>query len=632
MIPQADKRPHTFDRAMGAELADMARKNRGALTDPHADPQVAAWENADIRFCLTPPDGIPGAVSDGTCKIPLQFPGAECAIYFGDWGSDSPQSRNVVAANPPTEWVYNCGLCPIPSDTFLPVWRSNDGTLFVFYRRDERRMLRAYTCIQPGTTDGLAYPQRQGTNGWEKDPAYPSPVKVNNLDCLLFALPGELFPAQSQGCCQPGGDPSGFCATLPYCPPGSHNYWKIGLSGGPEYAGCWADDAFPPPDPFWNQCPASGEESPSDCKCQWLPTAEHGLTRRVRVDTCIACGKTGTATVLTTDCGTGGSGSGGDDCSESDAVCSTITVCNQSGRPIAPCGPENAKATLDPGTCCWYLEAGPYPTRAKATMKENACPGDEDKEIEDVTFPNFCGDNWTVPTKANSPYLAACKGKKVEMVPTFTCDECKWEIVVAEQVPLGQTVNDLQISCKSTTCVIEKKTNPAVYVNACTDAACAGTPSGWTPIEGGTGELVTFVTAVDCTGGSGSGDCGTGSFATKTGCVFCTIGAGTLPGITTQKITYVDSFTPSVGSGSGGACGVVANLKSACVLVCGTPTDAGTVEVFTGTWQLFAVGIYDAGCLSQTQVSACVLGVGTESSGAVPGVTCSEDCPPGSGS
>ena len=148
VTPGRDRRPHTFDRDTAARLIDMARRDRGALTDPPADPQVPSWENSDVRFCLTPPGGIPAAATDQYGK-PKQFFGATCEIFFGDY-TPNQSIRNAVQGD--SEIVFNVRRCPIPENTLLPCWRSNDGTIFTHLdqQRIEVRWFRAITCARSG--------------------------------------------------------------------------------------------------------------------------------------------------------------------------------------------------------------------------------------------------------------------------------------------------------------------------------------------------------------------------------------------------------------------------------------------------------------------------------------------------
>lgn len=320
-------------------------------------------------------------------------------------------------------------------------------------------MLRALECIKPGETTKTAKVQRQSTSGYEDDPTYEETVTVDNTDCLVFALPGELFRARMDPCCKP----------------------------------------------------------------KWIPDGPYGLTRRVRIDDCIDSGASGTATVLQSTCG--GSGGG---CAGEDADCSTITACNTSGRPIAPCGPEEAVAQLTPGApadgkdCCWYLQAGPYPTRAKATLGSKLCPTDSSASVSGATFPTYCGADWPKPTQAKNPYgLAGCAGAACELAPKFEGCTCEWDIVQVKPV-VKEVMHDLRVSCESE-CKVEKQEYKEVLIWSCDDSVC-DTPE-WETLFTGTMVDVMADISTTCEGESGC----SGKGLEKTYARVCVLCEGTAP-------------------------------------------------------------------------------------------------------
>lgn len=465
---------------------------------------------------------------------------------------------------------YNIECRQIPIDNWVRIHCDRFFTWWATAQPEQTAMLRAETCIYPGDDTGTAKVQRHGALGYEDDPGFPDPVTIDNTDCLLFALPGELFRARRDGCCT--GD--------------------------------------------------------------WYPDGPAGLIRRVMINDCIECDKTGKAYVLQTSCSEG-SGSEGDCGGPQTAECD-ITVCNSSGRPIAPCGLEFGVAYLNPGTgdadCCWNVIPGPFPTRATAALSAKMCPDDSEVYIEDVNFPTMClTTSWTKPTKAKNPYgLAGCEDAKVELALTFVGCECDWDIIQVQPKALD-ILADIRMDCKTSTCTLEKKVYVQALVWSCDDTVCEES-AGWDVVA--TGTVVDFVSAIECSaGGSGENCSAAVSVTTQSGCVFCAGSASTSNIFSVAEITYVEDFDADLvpGSGEGANCNVTANRKTACVLTCGeSVASAGAVTVLEGTSILVSQGAYDDGCLKQTQVEVCVLAVGTPVDDAVPGFTC-DDCEEGSG-
>lgn len=383
--------------------------------------------------------------------------------------------------------------------------------------------VRADSCIFPGTTYGTARRQKKTVDGYVDDERY-APVVIDNSECLVMALPGELFRAEPCG------------------------------SGG--------------------TCCDSGDGSGGDSGV-FCPSAEHGLTRRVRIDDCIGCGATGTAVILQSICA---------GCESVEALCedepATIEVCNTSGRPVAPCGSEDAVAHLGPKSatpgggsgsgdetrdCCWWIQAGPYPTRARGELKAELCP-DGTATVENVTFPGFCGE-WEKPTTAKNPYgLPGCSGAVVELAMTFTGGEsgcsCEWEVVIVKPKIVGQLVQDIAISCEDTSCTLDTKTYRNVAMWSCDSTVCSDTPQVAVAATGQYVQLVDDV-SVDCAEGDGCG--GIRKSYTKV-CVFCTQTVDDVVIPFTSKTFVTDVTREDGGCTEGGA---ACSLKKKAVTVCG---------------------------------------------------------------
>lgn len=319
---------------------------------------------------------------------------------------------------------YNAECRPIIAEDWTRLHCDRWAVWWAVPQESFAAMLRAEVCIEPGSKTGTAVVMRQGANGYEVDTTYEDPVTVDNSDCLVFALPGELFPARREGCCTE----------------------------------------------------------------LWIPTAESGLTRRVRVSDCLPCDGKASVQVLQTVCG-------GETPEVLVSEC-TIEVLNIGGRVIAPCGPEEAmaylrpknKTTEDESDCCWLVVGGPFPTRAKGKLAGKLCVDTQTANLTDVDFPAYCGD-WTKPTTARNPYkLAGCDGKAVELAPSFTGCECYWDIVQVEPQMVEQIISDLRSDC-DTGCSVSKQVRKEVLLWSCDDSVCQSPESE--PVL--SGQTVTFL-------------------------------------------------------------------------------------------------------------------------------------------
>lgn len=448
------------------------------------------------------------------------------APFHCDGGLCPPKGKvQVYWLNPNTEClqqildrqdnlIYVCPFnqeCrPIPVDEWVRLHCDRWGTWWATPQEPVQAMLKALECIRPGDTDKTARVQKQGSAGYEDDPSYPDPVTVDNSDCLVYALTGELFMSRREGC----------------------------------------------------------------CTTNWIPTGPYGLTRRVRIDTCIDCDSSGTATVLQSTCG--GSGGG---CGKTDADC-TINVCNPSGRPIAPCGPEEAVAQLTPGVkddakdCCWYLQAGPYPTRAKATLSSALCPTDSTAAITAVTFPTYCAPDWPLPTSARNPYgLAGCLGAQVELVPDFTGCTCNWDIVMV-QPQVRDLVHDLRANCSSA-CELQQQSFKNVLVWSCDDTVCQS-PEWETWASGTTVDVMADLSS-SCEGGSGCEGKGLNKSYARV-CVLC---AGEAP--SDEVIPFTEqTFTRLVKVNEGSECSDC-KIRYETITLCGLWCESATGDVVAYT-------------------------------------------------
>lgn len=137
--------------------------------------------------------------------------------------------------------------------------------------------LKAIDCIELGSTTGTA--TRQASKTGPDDPAYASPVTVNNEACTAYAIKDEIFPCLvvSRRCS--GVDP------------------------------------------------------------EYIPIGGWGLSRTVKVESPIDHGSTGSGKVYSSPC----AGSGGSCTRSLPADPCQITFCNELGRPIAPCGYEDVR-------------------------------------------------------------------------------------------------------------------------------------------------------------------------------------------------------------------------------------------------------------------------------------------------
>lgn len=454
------------------------------------------------------------AFSSFHCDSGVCPPKGKVQVYWLNPFTECLQTLIDRESNPVYVCPYNVECRPIPVDEWVRLHCDRYFTWWATPQEPVFAMLKAVDCIKPGDTTGTATVQKQGTAGYQDDPSYTEPVTVDNTDCLVMALPGELFPARREGCCTE----------------------------------------------------------------KWIPDGPYGLTRRVRIDDCIDCSASGTATVLQSTCG----GSGGGACGQSDADCSTITACNTSGRPIAPCGPEEAVAQLTPGApadgkdCCWFLQAGPYPTRCKATLGSKLCPTDASGGVTGAEFPNFCKSDpeWPKPTIAQNPYgLAGCAGAAVELAPAFQGCECKWDIVQVKPV-VREVLHDLRVSCESE-CKVEKQEYKEVLVWSCDDSVC-DTPE-WETLFTGTMVDVMADISTTCEGESGC----SGKGLEKTYARVCVLCEGTAPSDGLIPFTS-QTLTRLVKVAEGSECSDC-KIRYETITLCGLWCEAGTGDTVAFT-------------------------------------------------
>lgn len=285
-----------------------------------------------------------------------------------------------------------------------------------------RTMLKATECIYPGETGKYATVMRQGNTGWEVDPCYTSPVPVDNRNCLIFALPGELFSA---------------------------------------YRDC--------------------------CFTDWVPDAQHGLTRRVKIAAEIDCDDCGEVTVMT----------GEDGCLTTESIC-PINACNTSNRKLACDADEYATMHL-PGhctttpTCYGWLVPNKRPLRATAVLTAPLCG--TTAAISGITYKDVC--DWTPrvePTTAANPLnLYACEGRTIEL----GWDEatCAWEVTGVPDEVLPDWILGLRCIEDDEICEIEKETREyPMYGHTC---VCDSGTIWDTALQGERVTLVTEITNPD---------------------------------------------------------------------------------------------------------------------------------------
>jgi hypothetical protein len=232
--------------------------------------------------------------------------------------------------------------------------------------------------------------------------------------------------------------------------------------------------------------------------------------------------------------------------------------------------------------CCWYLQAGPFPTRATASLGTKLCPGDS-PSISGATFPAYCGIGWTPPTTATNPYgLAGCSGAQVELAPRFTDCKCEWEIIQVKPQEVDQLMFDTKLECLSTGCGLElkKKQYKKVLLWSCDDTVCSGT-ADWETAS--TLSATTYRVMVDLTSDcTGSGGCGGLTKGWRDLCILCPGEAATSTGsIPFTAKTFLTAVSGSSGGCGEGDCKITYQSVTVCGLWCESSTTAGTAFTMT---------------------------------------------------
>lgn len=450
-------------------------------------------------------------------------------------------------------------------------------------QENDRYWIEATSCIQPGES-GTGDLYRRGAGGALE--LVCSGVTVDNRECMIFALPGELFPVEAADCDNSGG---------------------------------------------------------------WHPSSQFGLTRPVRIfgsGDGVPCSKSTNATALKSIVSTSGSE---EVCGFEETDCE-ITVCNTTKRIVACWVDEDHMATLDPSTCLWYLHPGERPQVATGKLGKKLCYGEPVAEVEEAIVPGWCDWNEDANLFAqNDLKLQGCEGDKVILVPYFgeegeDCTTTRWQVVNVEEheYEIPQDIRftetcDLE-SGEPTGCALQKKPlKISIHTCQCDDTIEWKNIVLMVTMNVVVGAGDTVVTGCGCDGssyGDGSGSIGLW-LRTATICTFppCpgqqeTDSEGwTIELQSELVVTGAGDMTTDCGNSSSSgdeSCSLNLRGKRICTIAgpgtCEEEDIAGwellTESVVTYLWD-------DGECIQAAVSTVCVLGVCDQS---VESVVCTTDC------
>lgn len=416
-----ENKAYAFDRQTAEIVLDEVRRLRGQANDPPAQMPGPAVLSSDIRFVLTPSDGIPAATceTDGDGNRTYTPGHAECDTYFG--GYDPDTLDRPITATGYQEEVYNPSCVDAPGGSLQPVWRANDGMLFLLELPENAtpRTLKAYDCIQLGSTSGTAKVQRKNSGGeWEDDPAYASPVAIDNSRCLGFAPKDGLFLSLPPAASSPGCNCSGGGSSVP-----------------------------PPPD-------------------TWIPLGPAGPIL-VRVTSPVANGATGTAKVLKTSC----SSSCTESLPDTEKQC-TVSFCNKTNRKLASesTGSDEKYEDIELTAigCCWYALEKKRAERIHFTLSQKLCESDSYAMVtsESVKWKDVASWPWE-PTQVANPFKhQACNGAVCEGL----WDEENHNWYVSDVVRVAK---DIVTKVYSSGCDIWQDVIVSASVESCGEGTCS---------------------------------------------------------------------------------------------------------------------------------------------------------------
>ena len=344
------------------------------------------------------------------------------------------------------------------------------------------RWVEAIDCIVPQSTTGTAYLLEYDDNeGGLVVPYGAEPITIDNSDCLVLALPGERFKIEANQ-----DSSTSSCA----------------IAGSRGIARFWPDTCE-----FELLNIDTSNSVTSGIITTGVPAGPFGLTRRVKIESQIDCGSSGTVSIMqntsTSTC----------EWAELDPVCE-IEVCNESNRTIACDADEEATIIYTDGECMPFLIPDTRPLRAYATLTSKMCGTSSAEFADGPTFLDVC--DWTereTTTTATNPYeLLACSGSRVELA--WNDGECGWEVVQVKHHTVDGFVTS--IDCGEGCALSYTALSESVGVMQCADCTVTDT------VEIPTSE-VTVLTALeaDCEFDASGGGSSTAALAigTATLCV-----------------------------------------------------------------------------------------------------------------
>jgi len=333
------------------------------------------------------------------------------------------------------------------------------------------------------------YPS-DGTYAFEGQPASGGQPADVGLACLDDSDPEkDRYRIVHMGCCEP--EPALVRPVQCFEPGSQANAY---LQEYNESTGEWEDVSGAqvtvkdidcmvfalPTERFWVIGPIEG---------LYFPIAESGLYRRARVTSQIACGGSGTGTILKP-------ASEGGTCNLVDSSCQ-VTICNPGHRKIACDGEEKIWIRVIPGTCNFFVLENRRAERAVADLDANLCPETGDVDIKNVEFRNVC--SWDhEPSNAKNPFgLAGCEDDLVHI--EWDEGACNWYITEVKH----RKAQRIMSSIRYKDCAIDRYVYKDVAIMLCGGDPC-GEPEWELAITMYEVAMVSDV-SVACSEGSGTG-------------------------------------------------------------------------------------------------------------------------------